>query len=98
VQRYPADYDGVISNVPIVNFSTLMLAPELIRIQEKPISNWITPAKIKTITAEFLRQSDALDGISDGIINNYIAARAIFNVKDGIGPKDPWAALRALTV
>ena len=95
VQRYPADYDGVISNVPIVNFSTLMLAPELIRIQEKPISNWITPAKIKTITAEFLRQSDALDGISDGIINNYIAARAIFNVKDGIGPKDPWAALRA---
>lgn len=93
-QRYPADYDGVISNVPIVNFSTLMLAPELIRIQEKPISNWVTPAKIKTITAEFLRQSDALDGISDGIISNYMAARAIFNVKDGIGPKDPWAALR----
>ena len=35
-QRYPADYDGVAANVPIVNFSTLMLAPELIRIQEKP--------------------------------------------------------------
>jgi len=94
-QRYPADYDGIISNVPIVNFSTLMLAPELIRIQEKPNSNWITPAKIKTITTEFLRQSDSLDGISDGIINNYMVARAIFNVKDDIGPKDPWAALRA---
>jgi len=31
-QRYPADYDGVAANVPIVSFSTLMLAPELIRI------------------------------------------------------------------
>ncbi len=94
-QRYPADYDGIISSVPIVNFSTLMLAPELIRIQEKPLGNWVTPAKIKTIAAEFLRQSDALDGISDGIINNYMAARAVFNVKDKFGPKDPWAKLRA---
>jgi feruloyl esterase len=94
IQRYAADYDGIIANVPIVNFSTLMLAPELVRIQEKPVTNWVTPAKIKAITAEFLRQSDALDGLSDGIINNYMAARAIFNVKDGIGPNDPWAALR----
>ena len=34
-QRYPADYDGVAANVPIVNFSSLMLSPELHRIQEK---------------------------------------------------------------
>ena len=93
-QRYPADYDGIIANVPIVNFSTLMLAPVLVRIQEKPMENWITPAKIKTITSEFLRQCDALDGISDGIINNYMVARAIFNVKDGVGPKEPWKRLR----
>ena len=62
-QRYPADYDGIIANVPIVNFSTLMLAPELIRIQEKPLENWVTPAKVKAITAEFLRQADGLDGV-----------------------------------
>lgn len=93
-QRYPADYDGIIANVPIVNYSTLMLAPVLIRIQEKPLTNWITPSKTKTIASEFLRQCDALDGVADGMINNYMAARAIFNVKDGIGPKDPWKALR----
>ena len=45
VQRYPADYDGVVSMVPIVNFTTLMLAPELIRIHEKPLANWVPPAK-----------------------------------------------------
>lgn len=94
-QRYPADYDGIVSDVPIVNFSTLMLAPELIRIQEKPVNNWVTPAKVKAIRAEFFRQCDALDGLSDGIINNYMAARAIFNVNDGIGTKDPWVKLRA---
>jgi feruloyl esterase len=93
-QRYPADYDGIISGVPIVNFSTLMLAPELIRIQEKPIANWVTPAKVNAIRAEFLRQCDNLDGLSDGIINNYTEARELFNINDDIGPEDPWAALR----
>ncbi|WP_321373120.1 tannase/feruloyl esterase family alpha/beta hydrolase [uncultured Draconibacterium sp.] len=94
-QRYPKDYDGIISNVPIVNFSTLMLGPELIRIQEIPLVNWVTKNKVKAITHEFLRQTDDLDGLSDGIISNYVEARQIFNVNDGIGTDDPWAALRA---
>jgi pimeloyl-ACP methyl ester carboxylesterase len=94
-QRYPADYDGIIADVPIVNFSSLMLAPELIRIQEKPLAKWVTPAKANAIRAEFIRQCDKLDGLADGIINNYMAARAIFDVTDGAGPADPWAALRA---
>jgi feruloyl esterase len=93
-QRYPADYDGIISDVPIVSFSTLMLAPELIRIQEKPLASWVTPAKVNAIRSEFLRQCDKLDGLSDGIINNYMASRIIFDVTDGSGPVDPWAALR----
>ncbi|HYQ57563.1 MAG TPA: tannase/feruloyl esterase family alpha/beta hydrolase [Draconibacterium sp.] len=93
-QRYPEDYDGIISNVPIVNFSTLMLAPVLLRIQEIPEVNWITSDKEALIAKEFLRQCDALDGLSDGIINNYVKARELFNVNDGKGPDDPWAALR----
>ena len=93
-QRYPADYNGIISDVPIVSFSTLMLAPELIRIQEKPLASWVTPAKANAIRTEFLRQCDKLDGLSDGIINNYIASRAIFDVTDGSDPVDPWIALR----
>ena len=94
-QRYPEDYEGIISNVPIVNFSTLMLSPVLIRIQERPEANWIPTNKVKTITREFLRQTDELDGLADGIISNYVAAREIFNVNDGKGTDDPWAALRA---
>jgi len=94
-QRYPADYDGIVADVPIVNFSTLMLAPELIRIQEKPQSNWVTRAKVNTIRAEFMRQADKLDGLEDGVINNYTAARTLFDMSQGDPKRDPWAALRA---
>jgi feruloyl esterase len=93
-QRYPADYDGISATVPIVGFSTLMLAPELIRIQEKPIANWVTPAKVNAIRGEFIRQCDGLDGLADGIINNYLACRAIFDVTQGARNRKPWAARR----
>jgi feruloyl esterase len=93
-QRYPDDYDGVLSTVPIVGFSTLMLGPTLTRIQEIPLENWVQPVKGNAILAEFMRQCDDLDGLVDGIVNNYFDCRAIFNVNDGIGPVDPWAARR----
>ena len=93
-QRYPADYDGVSANVPIVGFSTLMLAPEFIRIREKPIANWVTPAKVNAIRGEFIRQCDGLDGLMDGIMNNYQACRAIFDVTQGPKDRHPWAAKR----
>ena len=93
-QRYPADYQGVVANVPIVGFSTLMLAPELIRIREKPVPNWVTRSKTAAIAAEFMRQCDHLDGLVDGIINNYTACRAIFDVTMGAPGRHPWAVKR----
>ena len=93
-QRYPADYNGIVANVPIVSFSTLMLAPELIRIKEKPLANWLTPAKVNAIRGEFMRQCDALDGLADGIMNNYMACRAIFDVSQGKRGRHPWEAKR----
>jgi feruloyl esterase len=77
-----------------VSFSTLMLAPELIRIHEKPLANWVTPAKVNAIRGEFMRQCDALDGLVDGIINNYMACRGIFDLTQGARGRHPWAAKR----
>ncbi len=93
-QRYPADYDGVAANVPIVSFSSLMLAPELIRIQEKPLGNWVPPAKVNAIRGEFMRQCDKLDGLVDGVINNYMACRAIFDRTQAPRNSNPWSAKR----
>ena len=92
-QRYPADYDGIAADVPIVGFSTLMLAPELIRIKEKPLSNWVTRAKVNAIRAEFMRQADKLDGLADGVINNYMAARARFRHVAGRSEAQPLVRL-----
>jgi len=93
-QRYPADYDGIAANVPIVSFSTLMLAPEIIRINEEPLANWITPAKINAVRGEFMRQCDKLDGLVDGIMNNYMACRALFDLSRGDKSRNPWIAKR----
>jgi pimeloyl-ACP methyl ester carboxylesterase len=93
-QRYPNDYNGIAANVPIVSFSSLMLGPEMIRIQEKPMANWVTPAKVEAIRAEFVRQCDKLDGLADGIINNYMACRAIFDMSRGDPKRNPWASKR----
>jgi Tannase and feruloyl esterase len=93
-QRYPQDYDGVIANVPILNFSSLMLAPELIRIQEKPLANWVTRAKVNAIRSAFVQQCDGLDGVVDGVINDYMACRAIFDVTQGARDRHPWTASR----
>lgn len=93
-QRYPEDYDGVLATVPIVGFSTLMLAPALSRIQERPLSAWVPPTKGRALLAEFLRQCDGLDARIDGVINNYVDCRALFNVNDGGREPAPWARLR----
>lgn len=93
-QRYPQDYDGVAANVPIVGFSSLMLARALNRIQEIPLDHWVTNAKVNAIRGEFMRQCDKLDGLADGIINNYMACREIFDVKQGQQGRHPWAARR----
>ncbi|HET9942969.1 MAG TPA: tannase/feruloyl esterase family alpha/beta hydrolase [Terriglobia bacterium] len=93
-QRYPQDYDGVAANVPIVGFSSLMLARALNRIQEIPLDHWVTNAKANAIRGEFMRQCDKLDGLADGIVNNYMACREIFDVKQGQPGRQPWAARR----
>jgi pimeloyl-ACP methyl ester carboxylesterase len=96
IQRYPQDYDGAFADVPALGLSSLVLAPALMRIREKPIANWVTPAKISTILDEFLRRCDQLDGLADGMINNYMACRAIFDVRQGEPNRHPWTDKRCL--
>jgi hypothetical protein len=93
-QRFPHDYDGITITVPIVNFSSLSLAPNLIRIQEKSQANYVPPAKAQAIRVEFMRQCDKLDGLVDGIINNYQACRAVFDMSQGDPARNPWITKR----
>jgi Tannase and feruloyl esterase len=62
--------------------------------QNPPQANWITPAKVNAIRGEFMRQCDKLDGLIDGVINNYMGCRSIFDVSQGAPNRQPWAAKR----
>jgi feruloyl esterase len=93
-QRYPADYHGVAANVPVVALNSLMQAPAAIRRQEIKLVNQVPQKKGRVIAAEFMRQCDSLDGLDDGVINDYQGCRTIFDVNDRKGPKSPWAARR----
>lgn len=54
----------------------------------------MTPAKVNAIRGEFMRRCDSLDGLADGIINNYMACRAVFDVTQGSRNRKPWSVRR----
>jgi feruloyl esterase len=92
-QRYPTDFDGVSIDSPVLAFSSLTLSRAWSRIQEKPLANWVTSVKARAIVREIMRQCDGLDGLLDGVINNYMGCRAIFDVTQGAPHRQPWSAL-----
>ena len=66
--RYPQDYDGVISSVPIAYYTGRLLAGiNRTKLQMAP-GAWVPPAKVRLVRDEVLRQCDALDGLADGVI------------------------------
>ncbi|WP_311380408.1 tannase/feruloyl esterase family alpha/beta hydrolase [Arthrobacter sp. ISL-72] len=52
---------------------------------------WIPPAKYGVVAAEVMRQCDALDGLDDGVIGNYLGCNARF---DAVKVAQPFAAIR----
>ncbi|RYX90968.1 MAG: tannase/feruloyl esterase family alpha/beta hydrolase [Comamonadaceae bacterium] len=93
-QRWANDYDGIMSDVPVVEFSSLIMSPTWNQIQQSTTMAWIPTAKGNAIRAEIMRQCDGLDNLMDGIISNYQGCRAIFDVTRGASGRNPWASKR----
>ena len=72
VARYGADYDGVISMVPLGYFQGLLTDPTIKMIAQAQPGAWIPPAKLALVNAAVQKTCDALDGLEDGVIGNYI--------------------------
>jgi feruloyl esterase len=60
-------------------FSYVGFLDEVLRTQSQAGDAWIPPAKVAVIGQEVLRQCDALDGIADGLVSNYIACNQRFD-------------------
>ena len=70
VQRYPADYDGVIAGAPV--YSPLVYSNAILRVQAfhaKPDSN-LLPSQVPLIQKAVLAACDMKDGVADGILTD----------------------------
>jgi feruloyl esterase len=79
LSRYPDDYDGVLSRVPLAYFAGLLFDPTVKGVTQLPPGTWVPPAKSAAIGAEVLRLCDVLDGLADGVINNYVACNRLLD-------------------
>jgi pimeloyl-ACP methyl ester carboxylesterase len=89
-QRYPKDYDGVVATAPLMGYSAHVIHKTLLAtVQMGP--GWISPAKYEVVADEVMRQCDALDGLDDGVIGNYLRCEAQF---DPLKVAQPYDAIR----
>ncbi|MEN3356426.1 MAG: hypothetical protein V7637_408 [Mycobacteriales bacterium] len=74
-QRYPADYDGILSAAPAINWTKFIpseLWPELVMLQA---NDFLPACKEAAFTAAAISACDPLDGVTDGIISDLAACR-----------------------
>jgi feruloyl esterase len=71
VQRYPADYDGVVSGAP-ANFPTRMWPGETWSsyVTHRTPENLVPPEKLPLISQASVAACDELDGVKDGLIGD----------------------------
>lgn len=84
-QRYPDDYDGVMANVPLIGYSAHVVAKTIFATQQTGEA-WISPAAARLIAQEVVRQCDALDGLTDGVVSDYRGCNARFAGARGAAP------------
>lgn len=90
VSRYPDDYDGVLAAGPLVYFMGLWLENRARFEGQLTAAAYVPATKRAAIGAEVLRQCDQLDGLTDGVVNNYQDCNRRF---DPTQTPNPFAAL-----
>ena len=69
-QRFPDDYDGILSACPAINwhrFVPASLWPEVVMLSR---SNFVSKAKLDAATAAAVAACDGNDGVKDGVIDD----------------------------
>jgi feruloyl esterase len=78
-QRYPADFDGIVSAVPVIHWTGLFNG--FIAFTQPQFSGGtLSTAKVRLVANAVNTTCDALDGLADGVVNNYLACPARFSL------------------
>lgn len=78
-QRYPADFDGIFSRVPVLHWTGLQhagLRDGLALVGD----GWIPPAKVQLVHRAVLAACDAADGLADQIVSDPVGCRQRFDI------------------
>lgn len=76
-QRYPADYDGIVSIDPVMNWTGLQTFGNWIGgIRQSAPGAWLG-GKTQLVHDTVLAACDSLDGIADGVVSHYAACKPV---------------------
>ena len=69
-QRYPDDYNGIVSAAPAINWPKLMMQSVWSTAVMNAAKNPVPACKLQAATAAAIEACDAIDGVKDGVIEN----------------------------
>jgi len=69
-QRYPADYDGILSGAPAINWTRLHVEQMWGHVVMKQLGDYLPQCKFAAAQAAAVAACDAADGVKDGVIEN----------------------------
>jgi len=86
-QRYPADYDGILSGAPAINWTRLHVEQMWGTVVMLATHNPVPQCKFAAATSAAVAACDANDGVKDGVIENPRACK--FDPRQLIGTSTP---------
>lgn len=92
-QRYPTDYNGIVSGAPAINWTKFIPAeiwPELVMMQN---NDFLPTCKENAFTESVVEACDANDGVTDGVISDL--ADCHWNPAKLVGTKTPCGVITA---
>ncbi len=92
-QRYPNDYDGIVSGAPAIDFPQLSAMQLWPQIAMHRAGDTVAQCKFGAFQAAVVARCDPLDGLRDGLISNVAACR--FDPRTLIGTATPCGTITA---
>ncbi len=78
-QRYPANFDGIFSRVPVINWTGLQHAGTRNGLATVG-DGWLRPAQVKLVHDAVLAACDVADGLADGVVSNPAGCQQSFDI------------------
>ena len=70
-QRYPDDYNGIVSGAPVIDYTHLQVAHFWLALRaQKDPETYFPPDKLPAINRASVAACDAIDGLKDGLIDD----------------------------